>query len=63
MSQFDKVLSNIIEYRNLLLFLKQDYPKILEEWKTKKVGPLSQLEDQTTEPVFSGRRFRYNNEI
>ena len=36
MSQFDKVLSNIIEYKNLLSFLKEKYPTVLEEWKVLK---------------------------
>jgi len=35
MTELDKVLSNIIEYKNLLSFLSKNYPKVLEEWKLK----------------------------
>jgi hypothetical protein len=38
MSVIDKLLSNIHEDRQLLGFLKDEYPKVLEEWKSKGAG-------------------------
>lgn len=43
LSQTDQLLSNIHEYHNLLGFLNERYPKILNEWKLG-IGP------GTTEP-------------
>lgn len=43
MSATDQLLSNINEYRKLLEFLSERYPKILNEWKLG-TGP------GTTEP-------------
>ena len=38
MSATEKLLSNIAEYRNLLRFLNEKHPEILEEWKINAPG-------------------------
>ena len=48
MSATEKLLSNIQEYHNLLGFLNEKHPKILEEWKARGPNSPSTNDDDPT---------------
>jgi hypothetical protein len=49
MSATEKLLSNINEYQNLLGFLNEQHPKILDEWKSKCDGLAARSQHQQTQ--------------
>jgi hypothetical protein len=51
MSQTEKLLSNIHEYQNLLGFLKDKHPTVLDEWKNNGLRPITTSDTtRTTTP-------------
>ena len=46
LSQTDKLLSNILEYNNLLGFLNEKHPTVLDEWKNNSAGLVAQTQHQ-----------------
>lgn len=47
MAPTDKLLLNIEEYSNLLGFLNEKHPEILNEWKSKSAGLAAQTQQTT----------------
>lgn len=52
----DKLLSNINEYNNLLGFLNEKHPTVLDEWKNKSAG----LAAHTQQPTDDSNHQRSN---
>jgi hypothetical protein len=60
LSQTDLLLSNINEYHNLLGFLNDRHPEILDEWKSKCVA-LAARSQQTTDADVINSRFNLHD--